>query len=388
MKKNLIILSMLVLGIFMFSMVSAGWFDLTGNVVQKFEDSADVDLKEGALTQIELDGEEVSILAIVIEEDSATINIDGKVEEISKGKSKRIGNYIVKLVTSDSSFWRRDKSRIEVRNLQEFDIGDDGSEEDEDLTVYPVPFIFEGLADVAIIYGTEPDISMLELVEAGNIQSDLFGYLEIIDGAPGNIIYSSDELSGNVDINFIDTNFIVIGSYCSNSAMWELLDEDSCEDVWDNEIDIEPGEFLIESFSNPFNEEKIMLYVVGYGVEEVVNAAGYLRNANVDTSVGARIVLGTVEIEEMEVTYQGVLNMLNSAVSYENMENGDFSCNDICVEQDLICIKADIAYYSEVVSRWIVDTGATCDMGFAGLVNVPEQGNHKLQCLCSAYSSP
>lgn len=294
MKKNLIILSMLVLGIFMFSMVSAGWFDLTGNVVQKFEDSADVDLKEGALTQIELDGEEVSILAIVIEEDSATINIDGKVEEISKGKSKRIGNYIVKLVTSDSSFWRRDKSRIEVRNLQEFDIGDDGSEEDEDLTVYPVPFIFEGLADVAIIYGTEPDISMLELVEAGNIQSDLFGYLEVIEGEPEGIVYSSDELSGNVDINFIDTNFIVIGSYCSNSAMWELLDEDSCEDVWDNEIDIEPGEFLIESFSNPFNEEKIMLYVVGYGVEEVVVASQYLRSHNVDTSVGARYV-GSVE---------------------------------------------------------------------------------------------
>lgn len=48
MKKNLIILSMLVLGIFMFSMVSAGWFDLTGKVVERFEDSADVDLKEGA----------------------------------------------------------------------------------------------------------------------------------------------------------------------------------------------------------------------------------------------------------------------------------------------------------------------------------------------------
>jgi len=78
------------------------------------------------------------------------------------------------------------------------------------------------------------------------------------------------------------------------------------------------------------------------------------------------------------VTYED----LNKCRSFENDEDGTFNCNQICEEQGLICVKADIAYYSGVVNRWIVDTGDECGAGFAGLKNEPSDGNHKLQCLC------
>jgi hypothetical protein len=78
------------------------------------------------------------------------------------------------------------------------------------------------------------------------------------------------------------------------------------------------------------------------------------------------------------VTYED----LNKCRSFENQEDGTLSCNQVCQEQGLTCIKEDIAYYSGTVNRWIVDTGGECSTGFAGLKNSPEDGNHKLQCLC------
>jgi hypothetical protein len=316
MKKNLIILSMLVLGVFMFSMVSAGLFDFTGNAIAKFDDSADIELKEGTLTKIELDGEDVELLAVVIDGDSATINVDGNIIEMSKRKSKRVGKYTIKLVSTESSFWRRDTSKIEIvskRNLQEL------IEDEDDSIFYPIPFVVEGIVDAAIIYGTEPDISILELVETGNIQSDLFEYIEIIEGGPEEIMISSDELP-----SFAEKNLIIVGSHCSNSVIWDLLGEDSCEDVWENEINIGPGEFLIESFVNPFNEEKIMLYVVGYDIIDVVLASQYVRNNLVDTSIGARYV-GSVEEENFENCNDGcTLNEDNSWGIYEGYD-GDYN---------------------------------------------------------------
>ena len=40
-------------------------------------------------------------------------------------------------------------------------------------SVYPAPFVKDGKADVAILHGTAPGISTLELVQAGNIQVSL-----------------------------------------------------------------------------------------------------------------------------------------------------------------------------------------------------------------------
>jgi len=38
---------------------------------------------------------------------------------------------------------------------------------------YPAPFIASGNADVAIVYGTGAGVSSLDLIQAGNIQTDL-----------------------------------------------------------------------------------------------------------------------------------------------------------------------------------------------------------------------
>ncbi|MDP3966390.1 MAG: hypothetical protein Q8Q04_02575, partial [archaeon] len=42
---------------------------------------------------------------------------------------------------------------------------------------YPAPFVQNGAADVAIVYGTGAGVSSLDMVQAGNIQIDLAGYV-------------------------------------------------------------------------------------------------------------------------------------------------------------------------------------------------------------------
>src|SRR3989338_1558146 len=42
---------------------------------------------------------------------------------------------------------------------------------------YPAPFVVGGNADVAVVYGTGAGVSVLDAVEAGNVQSNLQSYL-------------------------------------------------------------------------------------------------------------------------------------------------------------------------------------------------------------------
>ncbi|MCL5018377.1 MAG: hypothetical protein M1416_01265, partial [Candidatus Pacearchaeota archaeon] len=48
---------------------------------------------------------------------------------------------------------------------------------------YPQPFVAGGAADVAIVYGTGSGVSTLDLVQAGNIQSNLQAFMGASDGS-------------------------------------------------------------------------------------------------------------------------------------------------------------------------------------------------------------
>ena len=47
---------------------------------------------------------------------------------------------------------------------------------------YPSPFVVGGAADVAVVYGTGSGVSALDVVQAGNIQSNLQSYMSGSDG--------------------------------------------------------------------------------------------------------------------------------------------------------------------------------------------------------------
>jgi hypothetical protein len=68
---------------------------------------------------------------------------------------------------------------------------------------YPAPFVEGGVADVAIVYGTGSGVSSLDIIQAGNIQSDLQANLgpsdqtdtEVTGGDSVLIAKSSDNLN-------------------------------------------------------------------------------------------------------------------------------------------------------------------------------------------------
>lgn len=149
---------------------------------------------------------------------------------------------------------------------------------------YPSPFIVNNNSvDVAIIYGTTPGISMLEVVQAGNIQADLQTKSSVETGDALVKDYEIGDVSG-YNLIILGT----IGSDCSNSAFEEVLGK-SCDNIL-SDSGIGPGQFLIQSVSNPFSSGKVALLIEGYEVADLVNAVSYLRNNPFETSVGSKYV--------------------------------------------------------------------------------------------------
>jgi hypothetical protein len=65
-----------------------------------------------------------------------------------------------------------------------------------------------------------------------------------------------------------------------------------CTTSWTTETEVGTGQFLIKSYANPYATGKVALLVAGYAREDTVNAATYLRNIGVDTTVG-KTYIGT-----------------------------------------------------------------------------------------------
>ncbi|MFC1682467.1 hypothetical protein ACFL0X_02535, partial [Nanoarchaeota archaeon] len=59
---------------------------------------------------------------------------------------------------------------------------------------YPAPFVSAGTADVAIVYGTGSGVSALDVVEAGNIQSDLQSRMDTSTGSTDTTVTGGDSV--------------------------------------------------------------------------------------------------------------------------------------------------------------------------------------------------
>jgi len=96
-------------------------------------------------------------------------------------------------------------------------------------------------------------------------------------------------------------NLVVIGGSCINSVAATLVGGSFCTDDWTTETEVGTGQFLIKSYANPYATGKVALLVAGYEREDTVNAATYLRNIGVDTTVGKTYVGTTATQATLQV---------------------------------------------------------------------------------------
>ncbi|MBA7683337.1 hypothetical protein ES703_91701 [subsurface metagenome] len=97
-------------------------------------------------------------------------------------------------------------------------------------------------------------------------------------------------------------NLVVIGGSCINSVAATLVGGSFCTDDWTTETEVGTGQFLIKSYANPYATGKIALLVAGYEREDTVNAATYLRNIGVDTTVGKTYIGTTATQATLQVS--------------------------------------------------------------------------------------
>jgi len=97
-------------------------------------------------------------------------------------------------------------------------------------------------------------------------------------------------------------NLVVIGGSCINSVAATLVGGSYCTDDWTTATEIGTGQFLIQSYANPYATGQVALLVAGYEREDTVNAATYLRNIGVDTTVGKTYIGTTATQATLQVS--------------------------------------------------------------------------------------
>ncbi|MBU2615948.1 MAG: hypothetical protein KKC19_02485, partial [Nanoarchaeota archaeon] len=88
-------------------------------------------------------------------------------------------------------------------------------------------------------------------------------------------------------------NLVVVGGSCVNSVAASLVGGAYCGSAWTSATKIGTGQFLIQSYNNPYTSGKVALLVAGYERENTVDASTYLRNkpqGEIDTTVGKKYV--------------------------------------------------------------------------------------------------
>jgi hypothetical protein len=102
----------------------------------------------------------------------------------------------------------------------------------------------------------------------------------------GNVQVMDDELASS---GMSGKNLIVVGGSCVNSAAQTLLGANAgCGASWTAATGAGSGEWIIQTFANPWASSKIATLVAGWEQGDTANAATYLRTQNPDVAVGKK----------------------------------------------------------------------------------------------------
>jgi len=97
-----------------------------------------------------------------------------------------------------------------------------------------------------------------------------------------NIVPVYDNEVSSVSTN----NLIVVGGSCINSVAAKLLGSSSpvCGADFTALTDVSDGQYMIQTFTSPYNDDKVAMLVAGYNAADTTKAGTYLRNNNIDTT--------------------------------------------------------------------------------------------------------
>ena len=114
----------------------------------------------------------------------------------------------------------------------------------------------------------------------------------------GNVQVMDDELASS---GLSSKNLIVVGGSCVNSAASSLLGSAGCGASWTAATKATSGEWIIQTFANPWAGSKIATLVAGWEQGDTANAATYLTTQNPSTGVGTKLT-GTTATAATPVT--------------------------------------------------------------------------------------
>ena len=136
---------------------------------------------------------------------------------------------------------------------------------------YPAPFVDDGVADVAIVYGTGAGVSSLDMVQAGNIQTSLGDYVEGETTVTGGETFTLEKSSDN--FNFAD-ELDDVYSDLDDDEMDFLADgtyDDGDVDVdYEQSIDL-PAKALTLFADNDYNDDEPTMGFHWTSGEEVIS---------------------------------------------------------------------------------------------------------------------
>jgi hypothetical protein len=114
----------------------------------------------------------------------------------------------------------------------------------------------------------------------------------------GDVKVMDDELASS---GMSSKHLIVVGGSCVNTAAQSLLGGAGCGASWTAATGAGSGEWIIQSFANPWASSKVATLVAGWEQGDTANAATYLTTQNPSTNVGTKLT-GTTATAATPVT--------------------------------------------------------------------------------------
>ncbi|MEK6846799.1 MAG: hypothetical protein AABY16_01385, partial [Nanoarchaeota archaeon] len=103
----------------------------------------------------------------------------------------------------------------------------------------------------------------------------------------GDVKVMDDELASS---GVSGKNLVVIGGSCVNTAASTLLGGTAgCGTSWTAATGATTGEWVVQTFANPWGATKVATLVAGWEQGDTANAATYLTTQTVDTTVGKKL---------------------------------------------------------------------------------------------------
>ncbi|MEX0920982.1 MAG: hypothetical protein WDZ62_01835 [Candidatus Pacearchaeota archaeon] len=135
-------------------------------------------------------------------------------------------------------------------------------------------------SDLATRVDWTKDTSGLDAMQVTYHGSEAYAevFVSSTDATDDGSIELGDVLVTDSEVSSVQNrNLVVIGGSCINSVAANLVGGAYCGSAWTDATGVGSGEFVIESFENPNNDDAVALLVAGYERDDTVNAATYLR---------------------------------------------------------------------------------------------------------------